>query len=145
MRGQGGDAMNVLRNLWAALQKNEPQPLKQPGFDAGRLRVRGWGLTRRVTVNDSVEGLFRHVGVFLLYVRYGTRLCAHALNPTMHRPSVAKTATLNSASIMAPSTESRLPLEGLICHRGELFPVASNTSDDHPWASLTYGGLEREA
>jgi hypothetical protein len=33
--------------VWAAPQKNEPQPLKQPGFDAG-----------------NVEELFRHVGVF---------------------------------------------------------------------------------
>jgi hypothetical protein len=40
-------------------EKNEPQPLVQPGSHAGRLRVRGWGLTRRVTVNDNVEGLFR--------------------------------------------------------------------------------------
>jgi hypothetical protein len=47
--------------------------------------------------------------------RHGTRLCAHAPNPTMQRPSVANTATVNSASIMAPSTESRLPFEGLIC------------------------------
>jgi hypothetical protein len=43
-----------------------------------------------------------------LYERHGTRLRAQAPNPTMHRASVAKTATLNSASIMRPSIESRL-------------------------------------
>jgi hypothetical protein len=40
-----------------------------------------------------------------LYERRGTRLFAHALNPKMQRASIAKTATLNSASIMFPSTE----------------------------------------
>ncbi len=59
------------------------------------------------------------------YERHGTRLCAHALNPTMHRASIAKTATLNSASIMFPSTE-RMPLEGLICPKWEIFPVAGS-------------------
>jgi hypothetical protein len=39
----------------------------------------------------------------------------------MHRPSVAKTATLNSASIMLASTESILVFEVLICRRPE-FP-----------------------
>jgi hypothetical protein len=36
MRG-GQGIMNVLRSLWAAArpEKNEPQPLEQPGFDAG--------------------------------------------------------------------------------------------------------------
>jgi hypothetical protein len=69
--------------------------------------------------------LFRPVGVcfhLMSYERHGTRLCAHALNPTMHRTSVAKIATLNSASIMAPSTESRLPFEGLISPAHEIFP-----------------------
>jgi hypothetical protein len=52
---------------------------------------------------------------------HGTRLCAHALNPTMHRASAANTATLNTASIMLPSTESRSPFEVLICRRPEIF------------------------
>jgi hypothetical protein len=43
--------------------------------------------------------------------RYGTRLCAHAPNQTMHRARAAKIAAFNSASIMLPSTESRLPLK----------------------------------
>jgi hypothetical protein len=37
-----------------------------------------------------------------LYDRHGTRLCAHAPNPAMHRTSDANTATLNTASIMLP-------------------------------------------
>jgi hypothetical protein len=49
----------------------------------------------------------------------------------MHRASVAKTATLNSASIMVPSIESRLPFEGSICHGPEIFPVVGGASDDH--------------
>ena len=49
-----------------------------------------------------------------------SRLRAHAPNPTMHRTSTANTATFNNASIF-PSTESRLPLEVLICRRPELF------------------------
>jgi hypothetical protein len=52
-----------------------------------------------------------------LYKRYGTRLRAHALNPTMHRTDAAKIATFNTASIMLPSTESRLPFEVLIFRR----------------------------
>ena len=58
----------------------------------------------------------------------------------MHRPSIAKTATLNSASIMAPSTESKLPFEGLICHAPWVFPVASNASDNHHSLVLLIGG-----
>src|SRR5262249_8878903 len=50
-------------------------------------------------------------------------LCAHASNPTMHRTSAANTATFNSASIMLPSTESRLPHEVLIFRGPEAFPV----------------------
>jgi hypothetical protein len=36
VKGRGG-AMNVLRNLWGcgSPKKNEPQPLEQPGSDAG--------------------------------------------------------------------------------------------------------------
>jgi hypothetical protein len=49
--------------------------------------------------------------------------CAHAPNPTMHRTSPANTATFNIASIMLPSTESRLPFEVLICRRPEIFPA----------------------
>jgi hypothetical protein len=37
-----------------------------------------------------------------LYDRHGTRLCAHAPNPAMHKTSAANTATLNIASIMLP-------------------------------------------
>jgi hypothetical protein len=43
----------------------------------------------------------------------------------MHRPKVAKTATVNIASIMLPSTESRLPFEVLIFRRPEIFPVVA--------------------
>jgi hypothetical protein len=57
----------------------------------------------------------------------------------MHRASVAKIATLNSASIMAPSTESTL--EGLISHALEIFPVTGNASDDHHSLVLLIGGL----
>jgi hypothetical protein len=50
----------------------------------------------------------RLVRAFLLhrkrYERHGTRLCAHAPNPTMHSTNVANTAILNTASIMLPST-----------------------------------------
>jgi hypothetical protein len=77
-----------------------------------------------------------------VYERHGTRLCAHALNPTMHRTSVAKIATLNSASIMAPSTESTL--EKLICRGSHIFPVASNASDDHHSLALSPLRIERE-
>src|SRR6516165_4234075 len=35
----------------------------------------------------------------------------------MHRTSVAKTATLNSVSIIFPFIETRLPFEGFICSR----------------------------
>jgi hypothetical protein len=71
---------------------------------------------------------------------HGTRFCAHAPNPTMHRPRVAKTATLNSASIMLPSTESRLSFEELIHRRKEIFPVGSNASDDHHSLALLIAG-----
>jgi hypothetical protein len=58
----------------------------------------------------------------------------------MHRASVAKTATLNSASIMFPSIQSRLPFEGLIYRDQEIFPVAGSASDDHhSLALLIYG------
>jgi hypothetical protein len=42
---------------------------------------------------------------------------------------------------MAPSTESRLPFEGLICPAREIFPVASNASDEHHSLVLLIGGL----
>jgi hypothetical protein len=57
----------------------------------------------------------------------------------MHRPSAAKIATLNSASIMAPSTESTF--EGLIYREEHIFPVASNASDEHHSLVLLIGGL----
>jgi hypothetical protein len=41
---------------------------------------------------------------------------------------------------MAPSTESRLPFEGLICPAPEIFPVAGNASDDHHSLVLLIGG-----
>jgi len=50
--------------------------------------------------------LFASENPSVLYERHGTRLCAHALNPTMHRTRAANTATFNIASIMLPSTES---------------------------------------
>jgi hypothetical protein len=59
------------------------------------------------------------------YERHGTLLCAHALNPTMHRTRAANTATFNTASIMLPSTESRLPFEVLIFRRPEIFSVVA--------------------
>jgi len=58
----------------------------------------------------------------------------------MHRPNAAKTAILNSASIMFPSIESRLPFEGLICRAWEIFPVADSASDDHHSLAL-FGNL----
>jgi hypothetical protein len=58
----------------------------------------------------------------------------------MHRASAAKTATLNSASIIFPSIESRLPFEGLICPKREIFPVADSASDDHHSLVLLIGG-----
>src|SRR5262249_4980195 len=58
----------------------------------------------------------------------------------MHRPSAAKIATLNSASIMSPSIESRLPFEGLICRSSEIFPVTDSASDDHHSLALLFGG-----
>jgi hypothetical protein len=57
----------------------------------------------------------------------------------MQRPSIAKMATFNTASTMAPSTESTL--EGLICSNRQIFPVASNASDDHHSLVLLIGGL----
>jgi hypothetical protein len=93
--------------------------------------IEGEGLGAHPALASTImsKGCSVPAGVFPPYERHGTRLCAHALNPTMHRTSVAKTATLNSASIMAPSTESTL--EGLSCPAREIFPVASNASDDH--------------
>src|SRR5262249_36937119 len=58
----------------------------------------------------------------------------------MHRPSAAKIATLNSASIMSPSIQSRLPSEGLICPSSEIFPVTDSASDDHHSLALLFGG-----
>jgi hypothetical protein len=58
----------------------------------------------------------------------------------MHRPSVAKTATLTTASIMLPSTESRLSFEELIHRREEIFPVGSNASDHHHSLVLLIAG-----
>jgi len=41
-------------------KKYEPQPLERPGFDAAMIEGEGLGgFTRRVTVNDSAEELFR--------------------------------------------------------------------------------------
>src|SRR6516164_9493102 len=74
--------------------------------------------------------------------RASTRLCAHALNPTMHRASAAKTATFNSASIIFPSIESRLPFEGLIRHAWEIFPFTGSASDDHHSLALLISGLQ---
>ena len=48
----------------------------------------------------------------------------------MHKISAAKTATFNTASIMLPSTESRLSFEVLICRRPEIFPAIM--TDDYP-------------
>jgi len=63
---------------------------------------------RNSFVEVRAEG--QHAILVALYERYGTRLCAHALNPTMHKTSAANTAAFNTASIMLPSTESRLLL-----------------------------------
>ena len=43
----------------------------------------------------------------------------------MDRTKAAKTATFNTASIMLPSTESRLPFEVLIFRRPEISPVVA--------------------
>jgi hypothetical protein len=40
-------------------EKNEPQLVSSRGSTPSELRVRGWGLTRRMTLNDTAEGLFR--------------------------------------------------------------------------------------
>jgi hypothetical protein len=40
---------------------------------------------------------------------------------------------------MAPSTEGRLPFEGLICHASDIFPVAGSASDDHHSLVLLIG------
>src|SRR5262249_21084614 len=48
----------------------------------------------------------------------------------MHRTSAANTATFNTASIMLLSTESRLPLEVLICRRPGKFPAARKMPSD---------------
>jgi hypothetical protein len=45
----------------------------------------------------------------------------------MHRSSAAKTAKFITASIMLPSTESRLPFEVSICRRPEIFPAVAQT------------------
>jgi hypothetical protein len=42
---------------------------------------------------------------------------------------------------MAPSTESGLPFEGLICRPCEIFPVAGSASDDHHSLALSISGL----
>src|SRR5262249_34397650 len=65
--------------------------------------------------------------------RHGTRLRAHAPNPTMHRTSTANTATFNTASIMLPSTESRLPLKVLICRRPGKFPAIDASLNVRFW------------
>jgi hypothetical protein len=54
--------------VWAAPQKNEPQPLKQPGFDAG-----------------NVEELFRHVGVFFTLCALGNSLMRPRAEPATKR------------------------------------------------------------
>jgi hypothetical protein len=40
-----------------------------------------------------------------------------------------------------PSTESRLPFEGLICRAWEIFPVADSASDDHYSLALLMDSL----
>jgi hypothetical protein len=62
-------------------------------------------------------------------IRYGTRLCAHAANSTMHRTNAANTATSNTASIMLAPIESRLPLEVLICRGQGTFPAIFHDRD----------------
>jgi hypothetical protein len=57
----------------------------------------------------------------------------------MHRASVPKIATLNSASIMVPSTESTL--EGLISRALGIFPVTGNASDERHSLVLLIGCL----
>jgi hypothetical protein len=56
----------------------------------------------------------------------------------MHSTNAANIATFTTASIMLPSTESRLPLDVLI--RSEIFPVAGSASDDHHSLALLIGG-----
>ena len=43
MAPYAGLSLCCLLNFAARSRKGEPRPLKRPGFDAGRLRVRGWG------------------------------------------------------------------------------------------------------
>jgi hypothetical protein len=40
-------------------EKNEPQLLSSRGSTPSELRVKGWGLTRRIAINEIAEGLFR--------------------------------------------------------------------------------------
>ena len=86
------------------------------------------------------EPFFRTITSSAHYERHGTRLCAHAPKPTMHSTNAANIATFNTASIMLPSTESRSPLEVLICRPFQIFPVAGNASDDHHSLALLIGG-----
>jgi hypothetical protein len=76
-------------------EKYEPQPVEQLGFDAGRLRVRGWGLTRRVSVNDNVEGWFRPVGV-LFYLNELTELAYVPTRRTRQCTELASRIQLHS-------------------------------------------------
>jgi hypothetical protein len=91
-----------------------------------------------VVVNDRVERLFWPCRCFFPYERHETRLRAHVLNAAMHRTNAANTATFNTASIMLPSTEGRLPFEVLICRKLEIFPA-------QPLRSIAIGAPEEGA
>ena len=97
-------------------EKYEPQPLEQLGFDAGRLRVRGWGLTRRVSVNDNVEGWFRPVGVLFYLMSSRNSLMRPRAEPDnaqyQRREYSDIQHCINHAS---PPLKADLPLEVLIC------------------------------
>jgi hypothetical protein len=84
------------------------------GFETNR-RNCGHGLRQREAIGPLCvpSRLVESWRAFLhrkRYERHGTRLCAHAPNPTMHSASAANIATFTTASIMLPSTESRLHL-----------------------------------
>jgi hypothetical protein len=51
----------------------------------------------------------------------------------MHRTSAANTAIFNTAPIMLSSTESRLPLQVLICRRSEIFPAIDASMNVSFW------------
>ena len=84
------------------------------GFETNR-RNCGHGLRQREVIGPLCvpSRLVESWRAFLhrkRYERHGTRLCAHAPNPTMHSASAANIATFTTASIMLPFTESRLHL-----------------------------------